>query len=103
MKLATAPVHYRIVQNGVQKFYSDNVIIEFRGDYTGTVGDAACFSAIRLVDFWDRRRGRDITADTFNGPATIEVLTPAGEVVGRIGLASFEDVAAHRGGEVAYA
>ncbi len=101
MTLPKAPVHYRIIQNGQTKFYSESVYMVLRSRCTGVIGNVACFSEISMLDFYDRRRGRDIDANYFNGPATIEILTPAGEVISRIGLATKADVADHARGRVA--
>ena len=78
-------------------------MLVLRGEYVGTVGDVPCFSEVRVVDFYDRRRAVDHSPKTFRGPFTIEVMTPQGEVISRIAIATAADVAAHPAGKVAYA
>ena len=97
--LPKAPVHYRISRGGKVVFFTVSSYMILRG-FSGLVGDVPCFSEVRFLDFWDRRRGRDIDAEYFGGPATIEVLSTTGEVINRIGLANTADIAAHPRGMV---
>lgn len=99
--MRTASVTYRIIQAGEVVSHLSNVQLVTIGEMVGTVGDVPCFTIARFVDIHDKRRARDVTPDTYNGPATIEVVSQAGEVIGWIGLATRADVVQHPRGEVA--
>ena len=93
-------VNYRIVQAGEVVYKPRDVEMVLIGKLVGMVGNVPCFNAVRFVDAFDRRRARDISANTFGGPATIEAIDLSGEVVGWIGLATTSDVACHPRGEL---
>lgn len=92
--VATA-ISYRIVQNGKEIYTPRNVDAVMMGDMVGIVGNVPCFNMVRFVDRFDKRRARDVSPATLYGPATLELLNAAGEVVGRIGIATRHDVACH--------
>ncbi len=97
------PVFFRYLQNGQVVFSTNRGLLVLRGEYVGNVGDVPCFSEVRVVDYYDRRRAVDHSPRDFRGPFTIEVTTPQGEVISRIAVATAADVAAHPAGKVAYA
>ncbi len=88
-------ISYRIIQNGKTIYTPRDVDAVLMGDITGIVGSVPCFSSVRFVDRFDKRRARDVSPATLNGPATLELLDAAGKVVGRIGIATRHDVACH--------
>jgi hypothetical protein len=102
-KQVVNPVSFRYLQGGRVVFATDRGMLVLRGEYVGNVGDVPCFSEVRVVDYYDRRRAVDHSPQDFRGPFTIEVTTPQGEVISRIAVATAADVAAHPAGKVAYA
>lgn len=102
MILPTCPVLYRIHQDGEVISTIKNVSLVLRSRLVGTVGNVPCFSEIRLVDFWDRRRATDRTTRFYRGPVTIEVVSvETGERINLIALADACDVVDHPCGELA--
>jgi hypothetical protein len=100
MQTPKSPVHIRFVQDGKRVLFTSQCMLVLRGRFVGTACGIACFDEVRLVDFCDRRRAHDWKPKDFRGPVTIEILTPDGVVIDRMGLATAGDVAAHPRGEV---
>lgn len=68
------------------------------GNPTGTVGSVDCFDSVNVGDPRDLRRGRTINPKCMRGPFTVELIDPAGNVVGRLGIGTVAQVAAHPNG-----
>jgi len=100
---AKSPVNFRILQGGNEIAVLRNVKLVIRSNMVGTVGDVACFSELRFVDFWDQRRAMDVTTKRYNGPVSVEIITAkTGERINVIAIAERENVASHPRGKVAY-
>lgn len=85
-------------QNGKQLVRCDYIVS--LGGHLGTIGNVACFDMVRLIDPNDRRRARDYTAETFNGPFTIVTRDAAGKIIGLVAVATAKAVVNHRSGEL---
>jgi hypothetical protein len=102
--LAKSPVNFRVLQDGLVLAVFTNVMLVIRSNMVGTVVNVPCFSELRFVDFWDRRRAMDITTKNFRGPVSIEIVSAStGERINVIAVADREDIASHPRGKVAYA
>jgi len=98
-----SPVNFRIIQNGEEIALLRNVKLVIRSNMTGSVGNVACFSELRFVDFRDQRRAMDFTTKNYRGPVSVEIIAATtGERINVIAIADRADVASHPAGKVAY-